>query len=193
MMKYAMFPLNLFVLPGEQTYLHIFEPRYKELLQDVLDTNMSFGVYYQAEHNTASYGTMVRLNEVVKSYPGGEADIQIEGEHLFRLDAFFQEMEDKSYPGGMVSRITRSNPELDQDTLANLASFMKMRSPNKFEEIPLSTWEAAVELQLNSHDKYELARQDMAENRMAYLRSHILLQKAILEQEANTKFNVYLN
>ena len=76
-MKYAIFPLNIFLLPGEVVMLHIFEDRYKELLKDVEETNMSFGIYYQNDLNTSNLGTMVDLKEVHKRYEGGELDISV--------------------------------------------------------------------------------------------------------------------
>jgi len=193
-MKYAIFPLNLFILPGERTYLHIFEPRYKELLKDVEDMKMPFGIYYESEENRSSYGIMVNLINVVKRYPGGALDVEIEGDYLFRLDTFYPKFNKKLYSGGMVSRLhDKRNAKLDQQNFEQITEFVRLRNVEKISEIPRYIWDSAIELNLSSQDKYELARLDTIENQQSLLRSHIQLRKAILEQEKQQEFNINLN
>jgi Lon protease-like protein len=194
MMKYAIFPLNVFVLPGEQTYLHIFEPRYKELLEDVENANTPFGLFYENDENVASYGTMVKLVEVVKRYPDGELDIQIEGDYIFRMETFYKTLGSKSYAGGKVSRIDlKENIFLDEESLNQMSEFIRSRDGDKLLEIPSRIWDSAVELGLTSQDKYAIAKTNLQENQLALLRSHIQLKKAIIEQEKALKFNSFLN
>jgi Lon protease-like protein len=194
MMKYAIFPLNVFVLPQEKTYLHIFEPRYKELLADVESTNSPFGLFYENDENVASYGTMVKLVEVVKRYPEGELDIQIEGDYIFRMDTFYKNLRNKSYAGGMVTRIDqKENMLLDEESLNEMADFIRLREGDKLVEIPSRIWDSAVELGLTSQDKYAIAKTNQQENQLALLRSYIQLKKAIIEQEKVLKFNSFLN
>jgi len=193
-MKYAIFPLNLFILPGERTYLHIFEPRYKELLKDVEKLNMPFGIYYECDENLTSYGTMVNLIEVIKRYPGGELDIQIEGDYLFHLDSLSSEFNNKLYSRGVISRLAhKANRELNEESFKEIAELVKLRDTDKLVEIPRFMWDAVAELNLSSKDKYELARLETFENQQSLLRSHIQLRKAIMEQELNQNFNIYLN
>ena len=70
-----MFPLNLLPLPGELVPLHIFEPRYKQLLNDAETDDITFGIFWSHEGNRAKVGSLMKLESVIKRYPGGEADI----------------------------------------------------------------------------------------------------------------------
>ena len=48
-LDYGMFPLRIFLFPGEQTTLHIFEPRYLQLITECLENNVCFGIPYQGK------------------------------------------------------------------------------------------------------------------------------------------------
>ena len=68
-----LFPLGVFLLPGERTGLHIFEPRYRQLvgeLEDAIregrDQDNRFGIPFHHEDVTASTGCLARLVEVKK-------------------------------------------------------------------------------------------------------------------------------
>lgn len=80
-----MFPLELMLLPGEQTSLHIFEMRYRNLLKAVENENGLFGIPYFTKDGSHELGSLVRLIDVVKRYPGGESDIIVEGIQVFKL------------------------------------------------------------------------------------------------------------
>ena len=67
-----MFPLSIFPLPGELVPLHIFEPRYRQLLQDAETRDISFGIYFNHISNTNKLGSLVKLESVLKRYAGGE-------------------------------------------------------------------------------------------------------------------------
>jgi hypothetical protein len=67
-----MFPLSIFPLPGELVPLHIFEPRYKQLLQDAETKDITFGIYFNHGRNKDQMGSLVKLESIIKRYPGGE-------------------------------------------------------------------------------------------------------------------------
>jgi uncharacterized protein len=64
-----MFPLALLPLPGELTPLHIFEPRYRQLLQDIETFDSVFGIYCSHELNKAGLGSLMKLESVIKTLP----------------------------------------------------------------------------------------------------------------------------
>ena len=70
-----MFPLTLLPLPGELVPLHIFEPRYKQLLLDAEASDINFGIFFNHEINKEKIGSLMRLESVLKRYHGGEAEI----------------------------------------------------------------------------------------------------------------------
>jgi uncharacterized protein len=81
-----MFPLSVLPLPGELVPLHIFEPRYKQLLQDAEHADVSFGIYFNHTLNLEKIGSLMKLESIIKRYPGGESDIIVKCVDIFYLD-----------------------------------------------------------------------------------------------------------
>jgi hypothetical protein len=101
--KIPMFPLSIFPLPGEMVPLHIFEPRYKELLHDAETKDISIGIFFNHVLNTEKIGSLVKLESVIKRYPQGESDIIVKCLDLFSMNKLFRAFRDKLYPGGEVT------------------------------------------------------------------------------------------
>ena len=78
------FPLNIVAFPGEEVNLHIFEPRYKQLVKDCLDEGSTFGL---ASHvlNKIELGTEIKITEVTKKYSDGRMDIKTFGLRIFEV------------------------------------------------------------------------------------------------------------
>lgn len=95
------FPLNIVAFPGEGVNLHIFEPRYKQLVNDCLDEGLTFGI---ASHvlNKIELGTEVKIVEVTKKYSDGRMDIKTLGLRVFEVEDFQNPWRDKLYAGGQV-------------------------------------------------------------------------------------------
>lgn len=100
-MKLPFFPLKLVVYPGEELNLHIFEPRYKELLHDVEEGEMTFGVCIYIDQ-LSGYGTEVRLDHIHTRYEDGRMDIKTTGQRIFKISTFENPTEGKSYAAGEV-------------------------------------------------------------------------------------------
>jgi uncharacterized protein len=98
--RIPLFPLNILPLPGELTPLHIFEPRYRQLLADAEAKDFVFGIYCTNPENTLKVGGLVRLESVIKRYSSGESDIIVKCEDIFTLHTLSKNFRDKLYPGG---------------------------------------------------------------------------------------------
>jgi Lon protease-like protein len=81
----GLFPLNLVLLPGEQAPLHIFEPRYKELIGECLEEGTEFGLVLEDEEGMRDVGTRAGVIEVLERFPDGRLNVVIEGRDRFRL------------------------------------------------------------------------------------------------------------
>ncbi len=92
------FPLNIVAFPGEHVNLHIFEPRYKDLVNDCLEEGLTFGI---ASHvlNKIELGTEVKITEVTKKYPDGRMDIKTLGLRAFSVLDFHNPWKEKLYAG----------------------------------------------------------------------------------------------
>ena len=102
-----LFPLNLVVFPGEKLNLHIFEPRYRQLVRDCIEQDMTFGITPYLDNAIGEIGTEVRLVSVEKSYGNGELDIRTKGLSIFRLRKFYREAPDKLYAAGQIDEIAQ--------------------------------------------------------------------------------------
>jgi Lon protease-like protein len=80
-----LFPLDLVLLPGAPLPLHIFEPRYKEMVQECLDHKSVFGMIRSKEEKLATIGCTAEIINVLKKYPDGRMDILAEGKRRFEL------------------------------------------------------------------------------------------------------------
>ncbi len=81
----GLFPLGLVLLPTEQVPLHIFEPRYRDLIGESLETGLPFGVVYADEDGLRQIGTLATVTEVVERFEDGRLNILVEGGARFRL------------------------------------------------------------------------------------------------------------
>ena len=110
-----LFPLNLVVFPGEKLNLHIFEPRYRQLVRDCLEQNLTFGVPPFLDNTLGELGTEVKLISVEKTYNSGELDIRTKGVGVFRVQKFYREAPCKLYAAGQVETVTndeQADPDL---------------------------------------------------------------------------------
>lgn len=86
-----LFPLNVVLFPGTPLPLHIFEPRYKEMIGECLDRHGPFGVVLAAERGIAEIGCTAEIVAVTKQYPDGRLDIVSEGRKPFEVLQLNQE------------------------------------------------------------------------------------------------------
>jgi Lon protease-like protein len=80
-----LFPLDVVLFPGTPLPLHIFEPRYKEMIAECLAERRTFGVVRAIEQGLADVGCTAEIITVVKEYPDGRLDLVTEGRKRFEL------------------------------------------------------------------------------------------------------------
>jgi uncharacterized protein len=84
-MLIPLFPLDLVLLPGVPLPLHIFEPRYKEMIKECLDAKKHFGLIRMHDEAMATIGCTAEIIQVLKAYPDGRSDILTEGKRRFEV------------------------------------------------------------------------------------------------------------
>src|SRR3990172_2956121 len=99
------FPLDLVVYPEERLPLHIFEDRYKVMINECYARQAPFGIVATVENKPAPFGTVMEVNRLVKIYQGGEMDVITIGKSVFRLKNFISKFENKPYFAGEVEDI----------------------------------------------------------------------------------------
>ena len=80
-----LFPLEVVLLPGTPLPLHIFEPRYKEMIRECLANEAPFGVVRALEQGIAEVGCTAEIVTVTKEYPDGRLDLVAEGRKRFEV------------------------------------------------------------------------------------------------------------
>lgn len=98
-----LFPLNLVVYPGENLNLHIFEPRYIQLINDCFQKNKEFGIPVVLNAQLSEFGTLLEIIEIVKQYPDGKLDIKTKGKSIFRILEIVKNIPEKLYQGAIVN------------------------------------------------------------------------------------------
>lgn len=86
-----LFPLDVVLLPGTPLPLHIFEPRYREMISECLEHSQHFGVLRGKEQELAEIGCTAEILTVTKKYPDGRMDIVTEGRARFEVLQLNQE------------------------------------------------------------------------------------------------------
>ena|SRR2546423_5215531 len=80
-----LFPLELVLFPGVPLPLHIFEPRYKEMIGECLREKTEFGIVRAGEKGVAGIGCTAAILDVIKRYDDGRMDILTEGHRRFEV------------------------------------------------------------------------------------------------------------
>jgi hypothetical protein len=187
-----MFPLSILPLPGELVPLHIFEPRYRQLLQEAEASDISFGIFFNHVINSEKIGSLVKLESVIKRYPSGESDIIVKCNDIFTMDTLYRTFKSKLYPGGDVNFWNVDLHELASLKLEELfLEYLAKRNITRQQAI-FSTYAMAQELNLELNDRYTFLLGD-EQKREAFLLQRIKYQMHILQHEEKSKDVFHLN
>jgi Lon protease-like protein len=103
-----LFPLNVVLMPGTPLPLHIFEERYKQLVNECLEKESEFGMVLADDSGTREVGCTARIVELVERYDDGRMVIMVEGSRRFRLNNI---LSGKPYYVGEVEYIEERGEE----------------------------------------------------------------------------------
>ena len=101
-----LFPLKLVAFPGEELNLHIFEPRYKQLIRECEQNGTTFGIPTFLDNKVLDFGTEIELIKIVKKGSDGSMDIKTRGLGIFKIHEYYSIISDKLYSGGDIERLT---------------------------------------------------------------------------------------
>lgn len=97
------FPLEIVVFPDENLNLHIFEERYKQLVNECYNSQKPFVISSVIHGELTEYGTEVEITRIEKIYPDGRMDIRTRGVQVVRILEFMPQAENKLYPAAIVT------------------------------------------------------------------------------------------
>jgi ATP-dependent Lon protease len=107
----------LVLFPGRSLPLHIFEPRYREMTHDCLETKSPFGIVLTQSNAIAQTGCTAFIVKVLKRYDDGRSDILTIGQKVFRL---LQTYNEKSYMEAEVRFLDEVEEQAESETSQRL-------------------------------------------------------------------------
>jgi Lon protease-like protein len=192
LVKIPMFPLSIFPLPGEMVPLHIFEPRYRQLLHDAETKDISFGIYFNHVSNIEKIGSLVKLESVIKRYETGESDIIVKCTDLFSLNMMYRTFRDKTYPGGEVSFWNEDVSTLADERLADAFREYLSHFVIRINEATPTMYSIVNELGLDFEERLRFVKYD-AGQKEKFLLSQLRYQTELLLQAEKSKDFFHLN
>ena len=114
--RIPLFPLNVVLFPGAPLPLHIFEPRYRQMVKDCLEEKTEFGMLLSLPNGVAHVGCTAEIVEVAKRYGDGRMDIVTVGRAPFRVVQLFTENPLlEGHVDYLEDRETRSNERIQRE------------------------------------------------------------------------------
>jgi Lon protease-like protein len=114
----GLFPLALVLAPTERVPLHIFEPRYKELIGECIAGADPFGLLLEDDAGRRDIGTLADVREVVHLFDDGRMNILVEGRDRFRVTEW---TDGRSFPTAEVEPLEDEDDTLPEATAAEEA------------------------------------------------------------------------
>ena len=196
-MRIPLFPLQTVFFPGETVPLHIFEERYKALIQDCKNDAITFGIPVFID-NVVAYGTEVQLKEIVNTYADGSMDVVCVARQVFKVVTFDPQMDDKLYPGGEVAfldPVQDSEPELVQKVLEACRELYRLMElpfgPVKLEVF--NSFTLAHKMGLSFQQEYQLLQLTSESVRLQFLLDHLQQTIKVLGELNRTRERIELN
>lgn len=193
------FPLSIVVYPGEDLNLHIFEPRYKQLIAECITAKKPFGIPAVIGNNMNELGTLVEITEVSKIYDNGEIDIKTRGKKIFRILEVIKEIPDKLYSGAIVNypkNIEFGNRLLMKKVIKSIRELHKLlKVTNKFNkpEDELWSYDVAHHAGLSLDEEYEILGLMNELQRQEYLKRHLARVVPVVAEMETLKEKIKLN
>jgi Lon protease-like protein len=193
------FPLSIVVYPGEDLNLHIFEPKYKQLVKECFDQKKPFGMPVVINNKVNELGTLVDILEISKMYDTGEMDIKTKGQKVFRILEIINEVPDKLYSGAIVSYPANTGygkKLLMAKVIAaikELHKLLKVNKPFPKTEEHLSSYDVAHHAGLTLGEEYEFLSLTNELQRQEYLKRHLAKVLPVVAEMELLKEKIKLN
>ena len=193
------FPLSVVIFPGEKVHLHIFEPRYKQLIAECFEGKRTFGIPSVVNNRLQEMGTLVQVTDIVQTYENGEMDIKTEGLRIFRILEVIKQVPDKLYSGAIVNypeNDNTGNRELMQKVVNGVKQMHHLLNISKDFKKPdeqLHAYDVGHHAGLSLEEEYELLGLMKEIQRQEYIKRHLQKVLPMLLEMEQLKEKVKLN
>jgi len=181
------FPLGVFLFPGEDMPLHIFEPRYKQLIDEARTLGITFAIPFVIQQEIQAFGCEVRLKDVVAEKEGGHMVIVVECLAIVEITSYNKHLEGKLYAGGNIRRIPCDDPVISRELLELITSYRDQYDQEflcSSSNMLVSRKDLVVALNLSSDEKYRFICMSNAEQKESFLSGQLRYLCMIRKQEA---------
>lgn len=193
------FPLGLVVYPGENLNLHIFEPRYKQLIKDCQASGKPFGIPSVIKDKVAEMGTLVNITEISKEYEDGKMDIKTKGGSVFKILEVVKELPDKLYSGAIVTypannaKRSAAKMKLILEGIRALHERLGVTKDFGKQDAELISFDVAHHAGLSLEDEYHLLELPQELQREEFLKRHLTKVLPIMEHMDLLKGKIKMN
>jgi uncharacterized protein len=193
------FPLGIVVYPGENLNLHIFEPRFKQLINECYTGKKPFGIPTVIGSKVQDYGSLAEVTEMYHVHDNGEMDIRTQGLKVFRILEVIKEVPDKLYNGAIVNypdNYEKGNPEMMHKVMKSIRDLHKLLKVSKDfikEDGDLKCYDVAHHIGLSLEEEYELLALLDERQRLEYIKRHLTKVIPLLTGMEQLKEKIKLN
>lgn len=193
------FPLAIVVFPGEDLNLHIFEPKYKQLVNECFGTKKPFGIPVVIDNKLSELGGLVEIIEISETYDNGEMDIKTKGLGIVRILEIIKDVPEKLYSGAIVNYL--ENAEHGQRkimdsviiSIKELHRLLKVTKPFPKNEENLWSYDVAHHAGLTLEGEYELLSITNELQRQEYLKRHLQKVLPVVAEMESLKEKIKMN
>ena len=157
---FPLFALGIVALPTESVPLHVFEERYRTMIEECLDGESEFGIVWLSEEELKPVGCACEVEQVLERLDDGRLNILARGTRPFLL---LERQDDLPYPAGQVEFLGESEEEPDEEAaqaarelyreLVSEATDRELAEP---ELRMMDAYQMAATVEFNVEDKQEL-------------------------------------
>lgn len=193
------FPLQLVVFPGENLNLHIFEPRYKQLIAECHQQKKPFGIPTVINNELKDYGSLIYITEIAQTYTNGEMDIKTQADKVFKILEVIKEIPEKLYSGAIVNypgNEWAGNEDVMKMLIAKmreLHSTLQVKKDFHKPEMELTSYDIAHHSGLSLQQEYEFLQLTNERQRQEYLKRHFEVTLPAFEEMKQLKDKIQMN
>ncbi len=193
------FPLALVVYPGEKLHLHIFEPRYKQLINDCFQSKKPFGIPVVIKNKLTEKGTLLEITEISKVYEDGKMDIKTKGIRIFDILEVVKDLPEKLYHGAIV---TYQDDYNNGSTLIMKKIIEGARLLHKNIDVSkdfgkpdeeLRSYDIAHHIGLSIEQEYQILEYENELHRQEFLKRHLTKIMPVVREMESLKKKIKLN
>ena len=187
---FPLFPLGIVALPTESVPLHVFEDRYRRMIEECMladpgSVEREFGIVWLSDEELKPVGCACEIEKVLERMQDGRLNILARGTRPFRL---LERQDDLPYPAGVVEFLAEhdeeTDPEAAQTARELYRELVEQATDQKLEDDELTEMDAyrmAATVEFGTDAKQELLELRSENARLRLL--SLLLRAAIKRLE----------